>query len=269
MPRPRSYRSEAVVLKSTPIGEAGLIVTLYSRDAGKLRAVARGARKPSGKMVGHLEPLNVVELAVVRSRSGGLDTITQAQIVEMFTSLKANLEGVSRGIYVAELVDGFGAEGSPNGGLYSLLVDTLRFLDDPGNGELALRYFELQLLKCSGFMPELYRCVECRKELSPDNHLFSPEAGGTLCSECTPAGRIMRLSVQALKVMRFLDRALLPDTSRLQVTMGLATEVRGLLSAALKYWLDREIHSSTFLEHLKRPHTADPYVGSAPGLRRS
>ena len=206
MPRPRSYRSEVVVLKSAPIGEAGLIVTLYSRDAGKLRAVARGARKPSGKMVGHLEPLNKVELAVVRSRSGGLDTITQAQIVELFTSLKGNLEGISRGIYVAELVDGFGAEGSPNGELYSLLVDTLRFLDDLGNGELALRYFELQLLKCSGFMPELYRCVECRKELSPGNHLFSPEAGGTLCPDCTPAARIMRLSVQALKVMRFLDR---------------------------------------------------------------
>ena len=71
MVRPRSYRTEALVLKSTPMGEAGLIVTLYARYTGKLRAVVRGVRKPTSKMVGHLEPFNRVELALASPRLGG------------------------------------------------------------------------------------------------------------------------------------------------------------------------------------------------------
>ena len=261
MVRPRSYRTEALVLKSTPMGEAGLIVTLYARDTGKLRAVVRGVRKPTSKMVGHLEPFNRVELALASPRLGGMDTITQAQIIESFNSLKANLEAISRGIYLAELVDGFGTEGSANPELYSLLVDALRTLDDSPEVGLALRYFELHLLKCSGFMPELYRCVECREELPPGKHLFSPEAGGTLCSRCYPPGtRIMNLSVQALKVLRFLDRTSLPELSKLRIHRGLEEELKNLLSVTVKYWLDKEIKSKTFMEHLEHSRKAQVSV---------
>ena len=221
MAKPRVYRTQALVLKSAPMGEAGLLVTLYTRDAGKLKAVVRGARRPTSKMVGHLEPLNMVEMSLARSRPGGIDTVTQIQILDSFSSLKADLDAVSRGIYLAELVDGFGAEGSPNQELYSLLVDTLQFLNGSPGTDSTLRYFELHLLKCSGFMPQLYRCVECREELSPGKHLFSPDVGGTLCLTCTPSGaRIMRLSVQTLKVLRFIDRASLEELSMLRINAG-------------------------------------------------
>ena len=262
MLRPRSYRREAVVLKSTPIGEGALIVTLFSRDSGKFRAVVRGARKPSSKMVGHLEPLNRVQLVLARARPGGIDTITQPQTLETYASLKADLERVSRGIYVAELVDGFGTEDSGNPELYFLLIDTLRFLNDSPEEGLALRYFELHLLKCSGFMPELYRCVECTQDLSPSQHRFSPEAGGSLCPLCHPTdAHIMPLSVQALKVLRFLDRASLPELPMLRVPGGLQEEIKGLLSVTLKYWLDKEIRSKRFIEHLERTRQPGAYIG--------
>ena len=264
MPRPRSYRSEGLVLKSAPLGEAGLIITLYTRDAGKLRAVVRGARKPTSKMVGHLEPLNRVELALARPRVGGMDTITQAQILRSFSSLRASLEGISRGMYLAELVDGFGAEGAANPDLYTLLLDSLEYISDSPEPDLALRYFELHLLKCSGFMPELHRCVECRQLLSPGEHLFSPGVGGTLCLQCTPSDvRIMPLSVNALKVMRFLDTASLLELSKLNIHPGLGEELETLLSVVLRYWLDKEIHSKTFLEHLEHSGQAGVYIRGA------
>jgi len=231
MARPRVYRSEALVLKSAPYGEAGLIVTLYARDAGKLTAIAYGARKPNSKKVGHLEPLTRVELALARTRLGGIDTITQAQILESFSDLKSSLESISKGIYLAELVDGFGAEGSSNPQLYSILVDALRFLDVSPGVDLALRYFELNVLKYSGFMPELYRCVWCQRQLSPTQHLFSPGAGGTLCVQCTPTdARIMPLSVQALKVLRFLDRVSMAELPTLHIPTGLQDELKNLLA---------------------------------------
>ena len=265
MSRPRSYRTEGVVIKSTPMYEAGLLVTLYSRSAGKLRAVVRGVRKPTSKMAGHLEPLTRVDLALaVSSRADGIDTVTQAQVVESFASLKSDLEAVAKGIYLAELVDGFGAEGSANPQLYDLVVDTLRALDVEPGLELALRRFELHLLKCSGFMPELHRCVSCREELVPDRHLFSPDLGGTLCLECTPAGaRIMRLSVAALKVMRFLDRASLADLPTLRVASDLQGELKNLFSVTLRYWLDREIRSRKFMEHLEDAPRPEVYLSGA------
>ena len=168
---------------------------------------------------------------------------------------------MSRGVYLAELVDGFGAEGSANPQLYHLLVDGLRCLNGSSGVELALRYFELHLLKCSGFMPELYRCVECGNELIPSQHRFSPEAGGTVCFGCVPTGaRIMRLSLQAIKVLRFLDGASLEELPLLRVPSGLKDELENLLSVTLKYWLDKEIRSKTFIEHLEHSREAGVYL---------
>ena len=261
MAKPRTYRREAVVLKSTPSVGSDLIVTVYTKEEGKLRGVVRGVRKPTSRMVGHLEPLNRVELALASSGRGGLDTVTQAQMLEGFPGVKANLEALARGIYVAELVDGFGVESGPNTRLYSLLVDTLHFLDESPQVDLGLRYFELSLLECSGFMPELYACVQCRTEIIPGEHSFSPEVGGILCSECRPPGiRIMGLSVQAVKVLRFLSRASLPELSSLVIHKNLHTELENLLSVSLRYWLDREIRSKTFMRHLENFRDTGLYV---------
>ena len=254
MSRPRSFQCQGLVLKSAPLGEAGLMATIYTRDMGKLKALARGARKPASKMVGHLEPLNLVHLSLASSRQGGMDTVTQAQILDSHAGLKADLEGISRAVYVSELADGFGAEGSRNPGLYDLLLDTMRALREHSNPEMALRYFELHVLKCSGFMPELYQCVDCRRPPEPGKHRFSPELGGVLCSDCTPAGpRIMGLSLPAMKVLRFIDRAALGDLPRLCIDAALQEELKSVLTTTLKYWLDREIRSNRFLEHLERP----------------
>ena len=262
MPRPRSYRAEGIVLRSSPLDEVGLTVTLYTREWGRLRAYVRGARKPTSKLVGHLEPLNTVELELIRSLTGGTDTITQAQSQESRADLRADLEAISRALYLAELVDGFGAEGSPNPDLYALLAESLDSLPAAPDRELLLRYFELQLLKCSGFMPELYACVACRKDIAPGRHLFSPDGGGTLCTLCRPAEvRVTPLSLEALKVLRFLDRAAAPLLARLHVDGALQNQLMLLLSMTITFWLDREIRSKRFIQHLERSTDGGVYVG--------
>ena len=251
MAPPRSYRCQALTLKHTPLGEADLIVTLYSRERGKLRAVAKGARRSTSKLVGHLEPLTVVGLSLALTR--GLDIITQAQIVENFTPLKGNLDAITKGLYLAELVDGFGSEANPNQALYHLAIETLEAIQQAPDSELPLRFFELHLLKVSGLMPELYHCVECRKQLVPARHRFSPNLGGTLCLDCAPPeAHIRPLSLRALKVLRLLDRSRLVEVPPLSLEGALAQELKALLATTVKYWLDKEIRSSSFLEHLGR-----------------
>ena len=253
MPSARLYRAEGLVLESRLMGEADLILTLFTRYCGKVRAVARGARKPSSKLVGHLEPITRVDLAMAKGKE--LDYVTQAQVVDGFQSLKSGLEGVSQGLYMAELINGFAVEGVANPALYSLMLETLECLPS-SNAGLVLRYFELHLLKSSGFMPELYSCVECRSYLSPNEHRFSPGVGGTLCSSCTPAGVPLRnLSMPALKVLRFLDGTTLGGAIDLKVEPILHEELNRLLAVTISYWLDREIRSRRFLEQLQVART--------------
>ena len=116
-----------------------------------------------------------------------------------------------------------------------------------------LRYFDLQLLGLSGFMPELYHCVECGEDLEPDRHRFAAGVGGTLCTECGPADVVVRpLSLSALKLLRLLHRTesvgALPEVA---VPPTLEREVRELLTATLQYWLDCRVKSQEFLETAK------------------
>ena len=130
---------------------------------------------------------------------------------------------------------------------------------DP-ESELSLRFFELHLLKVSGLMPELYMCVECRKDLAPGSHRFSPDVGGCLCPDCRPADAHVRpLSLRALKVLRLLDRSQLREIPSLKLSDSLAQEIKSLLGMSIEYWLDKQIQSNSFLEQLHREEQSGVY----------
>ena len=255
MAAPRTYRTEALSLRKMPLGEADILLTLYTRDAGKLRAVAKGARKTTSKLVGHFEPLTLNRLALSKGRN--LDIVTQAQVIDNFSTLKRSLTGLTQGLYIAELLDGFGSEANPNPELYQLSLEALRAVERDPESEMPLRFFELHLLRVSGFMPELYHCVECRRTLEPGQHRFSPDGGGTLCLECqppefqSPGASVRNLSLSTLKVLRMLHRTPLPEIPDLKMGQPVALELKSVLGATVRYWLDKEIRSNSFLEHLQ------------------
>ena len=251
MAPPRTYRTEALCLKKMPLGEADLLLTLYTRDAGKLRAVAKGARKTTSKLVGHFEPLTLNRLSLARARS--LDIVTQAQVIDNFSELKGDLTCLTQGLYVAELLDGFGSEANPNPELYQLSLEVLRTIGPATSSEIPLRFFDLHLLRTTGLMPELYQCVECRQTLAAGQHRYSPDRGGTLCLECQPKdANVRNLSLSTLKVLRMLHRTPLPEIPDLSMSQPVTMELKSVLGTTIQYWLDKEIRSNSFLEHLQR-----------------
>lgn len=231
--------------------EADLLSVMYTREHGKLELLARGAQRLTSKLMGHLEPLTLVQVSVARGRS--MDQVTEAEVVNAFPAVKNGYENSARGLYVAELVDGFSALSSANAELFGLTVDTLEALGTAGNADLALRYFDLHLLRLSGFMPELYNCVECGAELEPDRHRFAVGTGGAVCADCSPTDVVVRpLSLPALKLLRLLHRTeSVGALPALAVPPPLEREVRETLAATLQYWLDRRIRSQEFLEIAK------------------
>src|SRR4030042_183767 len=201
MTAPRTYQTEAIIIKRIKLGEADRILTLYTPELGKLKAVAKGTRRPKSKLGGHVELLTHSRLMLARGRN--LDIITQAQTIDNFLPIKDDLERISRGLYLAELVDSFTGEHIEDRRLFELLLETLKQLSQSKDCETVLRYFELHLLDHLGYRPQLQYCTNCNSSLKPESNFFSSRLGGGLCSGCGFNEPMARpLSLNALKVLR-------------------------------------------------------------------
>jgi DNA repair protein RecO (recombination protein O) len=249
MADPREYQTEAVIIRKTKLGEADRILTLYTRDHGKIEVFAKGIRRPKSKLAGHLELLTYSLIRLAQGRN--LDTVTGSQTIEAFLPLKNDLWLTSYGLYVAELVNQFNAERSANQPVFELLVETLRRLCQAENSNLTLRYFELRLLDLSGYRPQLRECVSCRAELKPEENSFCSAAGGILCPGCRydhPTS--LFISVEALKVMRFMQKNNFETVSRLKINSDLANALKNILSSYIRYILEKEVKSAAWLDSL-------------------
>jgi DNA repair protein RecO (recombination protein O) len=218
-------------------------------------------------MAGHLQPLNRCMVQLARGRT--MEVVAGCETLESFQPLRENLERLSRGLYAAELADRFLPERVEALTTYRLLLDTLRRLQsgrdpDPstlrlrsgqaGSGQdLALRFYEMRLLEQSGFRPELERCLGCDQALRPETNYFSPAAGGTYCPACgSGAAGSRTLSVNALKVLRVLQRASYNEVERVQLPPALAQEVERHLRSYIVWMLERDVNSAAFVERLRR-----------------
>lgn len=248
MSRLRTYRTEGVVIRQMPLGEADRILTLCSPDMGKVRAVAKGVRRTKSRLGGHLELLNRASVSVAIGRN--LDTISEAYAISAFGGIRGDLTRVSRGLYIAELVDCFSFEGNGNRMMYSLLLGALRRLERGTNLDMLMRWFEMRLLECSGYMPELVHCVECRSWLEPDDHLFACESGGALCANCriTSEGALLPLPLNTMKTLRFVQReASFDNLERLSVTPNILNDMERLMRTYIRHIVEREVRSAEFV----------------------
>jgi DNA repair protein RecO (recombination protein O) len=250
MSKPRNYQTEAIIIKKTKLGEADRILSLYTPHLGKIRVVAKGVRRPRSKMAGHLELLTHSLVSLARGRN--LDTVTGSQTINSFLPLKSDLKLTSYALYAVELIDLFTADNDENYPLFQLLLETMLNLCQGNNNELIMRYFELHLLNEVGYRPQLGQCVSCHSPLKATTNSFSPSAGGVLCPRCSQSQfYAYSLSVDALKVLRFLQDSDYDTCSRLKISPELSQEIEVVMRNYLKYLLEREVKSAAWLDSLR------------------
>ena len=247
MPRSRTYATTGVVLRQYPLGEADRIVVMLTPDRGKVRAVAKGVRRPKGKLRGHLDLTNVVDFSASYGRS--LDIVTEAMIQDDHPAARTDLARLSQSMYVCELADLFTEEGSPSRRLYALTVATLDALGDAPDLWLLIRWYEQRLLDVTGFRPQLENCVECGDELRPADHVLDLAAGGVLCPECRTLGygRKIAVSETAMRVLRHLRRA--RDVESLgapKLSDRVRQEVERIQSRYIRGIVERDVKSADF-----------------------
>jgi DNA repair protein RecO (recombination protein O) len=250
MRNPRVYATEAIVLRRTDFGEADRILTLFTPQKGKLRAVAKGVRRTTSRLAGHLEPFGRVQVLLATGRE--LDIVTQAEARERLDSLRDDLWHATGAWYCAELVDRFLQDADPHPRLYQLFTQTLLRLEQgaahpaESRGWLALRYFELHLLDELGYRPALHQCAGCDTPLTPIENGYNAELGGALCPKCARYSQ-RRISVDALKVLRLLQTSEWEAVPRLRLAPALQGEIEAILQATLRFHLDRDLKSWNFL----------------------
>jgi DNA repair protein RecO (recombination protein O) len=231
-----------------PLGEADRILTLHTRNMGKVRAVAKGVRRPRSRLGGHLELLNHVSVSLSVGRN--LDVVNEAEIVRSFTGFRDDLSRLSRAIYLSELVDRFTVEGSSSYDVYRMLLGVFDRLDRSDESDLLLRHFEVHILEASGYRPELQSCVSCRSTLMPGDHHFSCANGGVFCPECrgVSADALILVSIGAMKVLRLLQRERdYSGVADVTVSAGILVEVERLLRTYIRYLIERELKSAEFM----------------------
>src|SRR6267143_956908 len=220
----RTYRAEAIVLRTVDFAEADRILALFTRHFGKVRVVAKGIRRATSRMAGHAEPLTHATYQLARGRE--LDVLTGAEARAIYRDMRDDLALIAAGWYVAELVDRFTADRVPSAPLFDLLETSLRALDAGINAPTVCRWFDLHLLDRSGFRPELGECAQCRKALAEETNAWEPAAGGAICTGC--AARlpyVAPLTVRGLKSLRYLLVSDLAAASRLRLDALLTSEL--------------------------------------------
>jgi DNA repair protein RecO (recombination protein O) len=262
----RSFRVEAVVLRHADWGEADRMVTLFTLELGKVRAIAKGARRLRSRKAGHLEPLTRANLLLARGRD--LLLVTQADTLEAFSPLRDDLLLATYAVYVVETLDRFTYEEGENRALYRLLVDSLTRLAqssshdtaslEGSHPEFVLRYYELRLLDLVGFRPQLFHCASCGKQIQPEDQFFSAALGGVICPDCgLKQSGSWKISLEALRYLRHFQRSSMAEASRARIPPMIMREMEALMQQYLTYLLERSLNTPAFLRRVRASQSGE------------
>lgn len=237
------YKEQGIVLRSVKLGEADKIVTILTQGSGKVRGVAKGIRRTKSRFGARLEPATHVSLLMYRGRS--LDTVTQAEIIAPFTTLRGDFSLIAAAETMLEAADKVAQEHERSVRLFLLLLAGLRTLDGaPSDPTLVAESFLLKLMSLSGFHPALSACAVCGAP-GPQGW-FAAGQGGAVCGRCAEheAGRV---SPEAVGWLDGLARVGLAEAGEARATPEVRREARAMLYGFVEYHLERRMRSFALL----------------------
>ena len=234
------YRDNAVVLRSWKLGESDRILSLMTQSNGKVRCVAKGARKTRSKFGAQVDPTNHIQVQLYRGK-GELDTLTQVESIDRFPVLREDLELFARASSMLEAVEVVAQDREPNAGLYTMLARALHTVTE-SESHLVVAGFFVKLLSMEGLAPSIDICVGCGT--SSDLTHFSVADGGASCGGCR-LGPPLSVETAALlhlalggQLGAVLNQPASPATREFDV----------LAQRLLEHNLERRLRSSTVLE---------------------
>jgi len=250
-------KTEGIVLRFYDYGDTSRIVVLLTKKFGKLKVMAKGAKGKRSPFAGRLELFQVLNILFYHYPQKDLHTLKETAVVQMFPSFHEKLIAFAAANYLSELVQTAVHGEDTEGTLYQPLIQALNAVGKDGDWELALRWFETNVLQELGVMPRIKHCAVCNRELV-ESLRISPRHGGLVCLNCVPEdGRSLPVSSTVTGVIQFLSEVSIDKIERIKLTQLQRIELKKVLRNFLDFTLERKLKSCEFLDKLA-PSTSSP-----------
>ena len=250
-PPPRRYTTDAIVLSRFDYSEADRILSLITPGLGKIKAIAKGIRKPTSRIGGSLEPFAELHLALAHGRT--FDVVTQVVVAQPWLRLRDDLVSLGTASYLAELADRTLEERHAAEPIYLLLKRAYELLDAGMAPGRVARWYEVHLADELGVRPEVDRCAECDRMLEADErYRWWPQSGGVICERCPgPSHQLAGLSLDALKLLKAYQRQDIEALAGLRLAEDTEREVEAAMREFIRHALEREARSLAFLDEVR------------------
>jgi DNA repair protein RecO (recombination protein O) len=257
-------RSNAIIIGHYSLGEADKIIVFFTRDYGKVRAVAKGVKRLKSRLSGRTEILTYGDLIYFERVGKDLHSINSFDIIESFQSLKEDLLKMANCFYLAELIQHVTSESDADPDTFDLMLNTMSLIESmehtpnpsqegSNDIEVIVRAFEIKLLERMGLNPRLDSCIICSYEINDESPKFSIQSGGVICAKCSKLGHhafnISRSSLELMKKMANISLEVIPS---LNVSEANRQEIKKLLSGFIAFHIDaKNLRSLSFLESIE------------------
>lgn len=241
---------EVFVLKRVPLRETSLIVTLFGRESGKFKVLAKGVRKEKNPLSARYEPFTHLSVVYYEKLKSDIHLASEATVIHPNSFLRERLDSFSYATYVTELIDALFGIHDPHPKVFDLLGKGLELFQTASAVHLA-RVLEFKLFEQAGFFPVLTYCVLCGMR-NLDKVFFSTKQGGALCPSCVrqEAGAIP-LSAGTLQSLQFFLKADLKEAMSLDLSTQMEAEIDHIRRKFLQFRLEYPLRSLHFLAELK------------------
>ncbi|KIL75342.1 DNA repair protein RecO [Pseudobacillus badius] len=240
---------EGIVIRTSDYGETNKVVTIYTREKGKLAFMARGAKKPNSRLSSVTQPFTHGSFLV--QSGSGLGTLQQGEMMTSMRYIREDLLMSAHAAYMAELLDKSTEEKKPNPYLYELFEQCLHYLNEGYDAEVITAIFEMKMLQVIGLHPELSGCAHCGSR--EGRFAFSIRENGFLCHRCFEVDPyLLPLSQAAIKLLRlfyFFDLKRLGD---IKVKEETKKELRTAISLYYDEYSGIYLKSRRFLDQMER-----------------
>lgn len=242
------HKTNAVVIRSMPYGESDRIVTFFTEDFGKVRGIAKGARRSRKRFQNALGLFSHLRLIFFEKEGVGLVRVEACDIVNVFPGVREHLRKIVYGNYFLELVNEMAGERETHPEAFHLLLSFLSDLEKTEPQEERLRMFEIRALSIFGYRPNLGKCDLCKRDWEDLKEtpwaFFSLERGALVCEGCSRTrNNLVPLSLGTARLIERISQTDLPKMDRLKFTPQALVESRALLPRFITYQLGKELKS--------------------------
>ncbi|PYZ99208.1 DNA repair protein RecO [Alteribacter lacisalsi] len=242
-------KAEGIVIRTNDYGETNKIVTLYTREHGKLALMARGAKRPKSRFASSAQLF--IYGTFIYQQSRGIGTLNQADITDSFRAVRSDLMLTAYGAYMVEMTDRLTEDRQRNPYLFELLYQLLNRMNEEEDAEVLTRIFETKMLQAAGISPMLDACVNCGRQ--EGTFAFSIIEAGILCAQCFEVDPYrIAATPGTLKLLRLFHHLDLSRLGNINVKHGTKKELKTILQLYYDEYSGLRLKSRRFLEQMEK-----------------